>query len=84
MDINKIKKSLIEKSIDPLLVVLANKGYQWMLTNNSKEEDSTGFEEYILNSTTIEELKDVKDKKKSVKDFIMWKYISYLDGKFII
>lgn len=79
MDVNKIKKSLIEKSIDPLLIVLANKGYQWMLSHDSSEEDATGFEEYILNNTTFDEFQNVKGKKKSIKDFIMWKYINYLD-----
>jgi hypothetical protein len=79
MDINEIKKSFKEKSIDPLLVVLANKGYKWLVSNNSKEKDATQFEEYILNSTTTLEFEEVKSKKKSVKDFIMWKYINYLD-----
>ena len=79
MDASKIKKSLMEKSIDPLLIVLANKGYQWMLAHNSKEEDATKFEEYILNNTTFDEFENIKSKKKSVKDFIMWKYINYLD-----
>lgn len=79
MDINEIKKSFKEKSIAPLLVVLANKGYKWLISNESKEEDATAFEEYILNNTTSLELEEVKSKKKSVKDFIMWKYISYLD-----
>lgn len=79
MDINEIKNNFKEKSIDPLLVVLANKGYQWLVSNNSKEEDAAGFEEYILNNTTILEFEEVKSRKKSVKDFIMWKYINYLD-----
>jgi hypothetical protein len=79
MDVSKIKKSLIEKSIDPLLVVLANKGYQWMLSHNSEEDDATRFEEYILNNTTFDEFENIRSKKKSVKDFIMWKYINYLD-----
>lgn len=79
MDVNEIKKNLKEKSIEPLLVVLANKGYQWMVLHNSKEEDAASFEEYILNNTTILEFEEVKNKKKSVKDFIMWKYINHLD-----
>lgn len=79
MDINKIKKSLAEKSIDPLLIVLANKGYHWMLVHKSKEDDSAKFEEYILNNTTTKEVENIKNKKKSIKDFILWKYISYLD-----
>lgn len=80
MDINEIKRNLKEKSIEPLLVVLANKGYQWMVSNNSQEEDATRFEEYILNNTTCLEFEEVKNKKRSVKDFIMWKYINHLDS----
>lgn len=80
MHINDIKKNLKEKSMDPLLVVLANKGYQWLLTNNSEEKEATAFEEYILNNTTLLELEEVKSKKKSLRDFITWKYINYLDS----
>lgn len=80
MDINEIKKNFKEKSIEPLLVVLANKGYQWLVSNNSEEEDAAAFEEYILNNTTTLEFEEVKSKKKSIRDFIMWKYINYLDS----
>ena len=79
MSINEVKKMLTEKSIDPLLVVIANKGYQWIIADNSNEEDATSFEEYILNNTTTEEFEEVRSKKKSVKDFIMWKYVNYLE-----
>ncbi|KZL92595.1 hypothetical protein [Clostridium magnum] len=80
MHINDIKKDFKEKSMDPLLVVLANKGYQWLLTNNSEEKEATAFEEYILNNTVLLELEEVKSKKKSLRDFITWKYINYLDS----
>lgn len=80
MHINDIKKNFKEKSMDPLLVVLANKGYQWLLTNNSEEKEATAFEEYILNNTALLELEEVKSKKKSLRDFITWKYINYLDS----
>lgn len=79
MDINEIKKNFKEKSINPLLVVLANKGYQWLVSNDSTEKDAAEFEEYILNNTTTLEFEEVKSKKKSIRDFIMWKYINYLD-----
>lgn len=79
MDINEIKKILKEKSVDPLLIVAANKGYKWVVDNNFNEEDASSFEQYILNSTTAEELKELRNKRKSLKDFIMWKYIKHLE-----
>jgi hypothetical protein len=79
MDVNEMKKNLDKQSLDPLLVVLSNKGYQWMISHNSKEEDAVAFEEYILNNTTLLELEEIKNKKKYIKDFIMWKYINHLD-----
>ena len=79
MDVNEMKKNLDKQSLDPLLVVLSNKGYQWMISHSSKEEDAVAFEEYILNNTTLLELEEIKNKKKYIKDFIMWKYINHLD-----
>lgn len=79
MDINEAKKILSEKSIDPLLLVIANKGYKWIIADNFTEEDAAKFEQYILNNTTAEELEEIRSKKKSLKDFITWKYVNHLD-----
>lgn len=79
MDVNEIKRMLSEKSIDPLLLMIANKGYKWIIEDNSTEEEAAKFEQYILNSTTDKELEEIRSKKKSVKDFMIWKYVSHLD-----
>lgn len=80
MDIDEIKKRFEEKSIDPLLIVMANKGYQWIVKNDLTEEDASKFEQYILKNTTNKELEEIRNKKKSLRDFITWKYINYLEN----
>ncbi|MBZ9625611.1 hypothetical protein G9F71_022540 [Clostridium sp. FP2] len=43
----------------------------------SSYKEASEFEKYILNSTTKEEIIDFKE-KRSLKDFITWKYINFL------
>jgi hypothetical protein len=64
-------------SIDPLIVVAAHKGYEWMVSDKSMENEANEFEVYILNSTTKEEIIDFRE-KKSLRDFITWKYVNFL------
>jgi hypothetical protein len=80
MELDHMKNVLNEKSIDPLLIVLANKGYKWIIENEKIEEEATSLEQYILNNTTDDELKEIRTKKKSIKDFLVWKYVCKLDS----
>ncbi len=80
MELNNIKNLLKEKSIDPLLIVLANKGYKWIVEKEKNEEEATSLEQYILNNTTDHELKEIRTKKKSIRDFLVWKYICKIDS----
>lgn len=82
MDINSMKKVLNQKEIDPLLIVVAHKGYEWIISDKLTEEDAAKFEQYILNNTTSEEIKELRSKKKSLRDFLIWKYINQLDKAF--
>lgn len=79
MGVKDIKRILENNSIDPLLIVIAHKGYQWIVESDLNEEEAVRFEEYILNNTNKDELEEIKTKKKSLKDFLVWKYINLLD-----
>lgn len=63
--------------IDPLIVVAAHKGYEWLLSDKFAEKEASEFEKYILNSTTKKEIIDFRE-KKSLRDFITWKYVNFL------
>ena len=65
------------KSIDPLIVVAAHKGYEWLMSDKLTEKEASEFEKYIMNSTTRKEINDFRE-KKSLKDFLTWKYVNYL------
>lgn len=67
-------------SMDPLIVVAAHKGYEWLLSDKFTEKEASEFEIYILNSTTKEEIVDFRE-KKSLRDFIIWKYTNFLTEK---
>lgn len=79
MAVKDIKKILENNSIDPLLIVIANKGYKWIIESDLNEEEAIRFEEYILNNTNKDELEEIKTKKKSLRDFLVLKYINLLD-----
>jgi hypothetical protein len=58
-----------DTSIDPLIVVAAHKGYEWLVADKLTEGEALEFEKYILNSTTRKEIEDFRE-KKSLKDFL--------------
>lgn len=63
MAVNDIKKICEDNSIDPLLIVIAHKGYQWIMESDSDEKEATRLEEYILNNTNKDELEEIKTKR---------------------
>ena len=64
---DKFKKVLEQKSIDPLLIAIAHKGYQWLIDDELTEGEAIKLQEYILNNTTAAELEELKAKKKTVR-----------------
>jgi hypothetical protein len=72
------KDNIINNSpIDPIIIVAAHKGYEWLLSDETTEKEAAEFEKYILNTSTKKEIEDFKV-KKSLRDFLTWKYVNFL------
>lgn len=75
---DEIKDNIMNnKRVDPLIIVAAHKGYEWLMSDEITEKEASNFEEYILNSSSKEEIADFRE-KKSLRDFLTWKYVSFL------
>lgn len=78
---NKKLKEQIKNNIviDPLLVVAANKGYKWLISDGICEKDAAEFEKYIMCTTSREEISEIRA-NKSLRDFLTGKYVEFLAG----